>query len=70
MRASVALTTFSLGLLGLHSSALSLADIVVVLLDELAGGDAGDGVVGDFGGVVPFAVPVNIADICGFVVLP
>ena len=67
MRASVALTTFSLGLLGLHSSALSLADIVVVLL---ADGDDGVGVVGDFGGVVPFVVPVNVADICGFVVLP
>jgi hypothetical protein len=38
MRASVALTTFRLGLLGLHSSALSLADIVVVL-GELADGD-------------------------------
>ena len=70
MRASVALTTFSLGLLGLHSSALSLADIVVVVLDELSDGDDGDGVVGDFGGVIPVAVPVNVAGICGFIVLP
>jgi hypothetical protein len=38
MRASVVLTTFKPGLLGLHSSALSLADIVVVL-GELADGD-------------------------------
>jgi len=38
MRASVVLTTFRLGLLGLHSSALSLADIVVVL-GKLADGD-------------------------------
>ena len=42
MRASVALTTFSFGLLGLHSSALSLADIVVVVLGELADGDDDD----------------------------
>ncbi len=41
MRASVALTTFRLGLFGLHSSALSLADIVVVLC-ELVDGDDGD----------------------------
>jgi hypothetical protein len=39
MRASVVLTTFRLGLLGLHSSALSLADIVVVVLGKLADGD-------------------------------
>ena len=71
MRASVALTTFRLGLLGLHSSALSLADIVVVVLDELAGGDDGVGVVGDFDVVVPVAaVPVDVAGICGFIVLP
>ena len=72
MRASVALTTFRLGLLGLHSSALSLADIVVVLLDELTDGDDddGDGVVVDFGGVVPVTVAVDVADICGFIVLP
>ena len=38
MRASVVLTTFRLGLVGLHSSALSLADIVVVV-GKLADGD-------------------------------
>ena len=69
MRASVALTTFRLGLLGLHSSALSLADIVVVVvLGELA--DGNDGVIGDFDGVVPVAVPVDVTGICGFNVLP
>ena len=41
MRASVVLTTFRPGLLGLHRSALSLADIVVVP-GELADGDDGD----------------------------
>ena len=70
MRASVALTTFRLGLLGLHSSALSLADIVAVVLGEVTDGDDGDGVVGDFGSVVPVAVPVDVAGICGFIVLP
>jgi hypothetical protein len=70
MRASVALTTFSFGLLGLHSSALSLADIVVVVLGELADGDDDVGVVGDFDSVVPVAVPVDVTAICGFIVLP
>ena len=71
MRASVVLTTFRPGLPGLHSSALSLADIVVVVLDELEGGDDGVGVVGDFDAVVPVAaVPVDVAGICGFIVLP
>ena len=74
MRASVALTTFRAGLLGLHSSALSLADIVVVVvLGVLADGDddGGDGVIGDFDGVVPpAAVPVDVTGVCGFNVLP